>query len=87
MGETVDVILRKYGGRAVVVLPSDVLKDLGLCAGQVMSLSTTGDGKIILSKQWRYCLDELIAQCDRKAPLPEGIRSWDKAVHLGFEAF
>jgi antitoxin ChpS len=37
-----EVILRKYGNSTVAVLPPAVLKDLGLSAGQAMSLDTTG---------------------------------------------
>ncbi len=44
-----EVVLRKYGNSTVAVLPPVVLKDIGLIAGQPMSLETTSDGKIVLS--------------------------------------
>ena len=44
-----EVVLRKYGNSTVAVLPPVFLKDIGLIAGQPMSLETTSDGKIVLS--------------------------------------
>ena len=35
-----EVVLRKYGNSTVAVLPPAVLKDLGLSAGQAMTLDT-----------------------------------------------
>jgi antitoxin ChpS len=63
-----EVILRKFGNSPVAVLPPAVLKDLGLSAGQAMSLDTTDQGQIVLSLKRRYVLADMIAQCDRKAP-------------------
>lgn len=82
-----EVMLRKYGNSTVVVLPPGVLKDLGLCAGQAMSLSTSAEGEIILTKKQRYRLDDLIAQCNPKARVPEDIALWDRAAPMGKEEF
>ena len=38
------VVLRRYGNSTVAVLPPAVLKDLGLAAGQAMTLGTTDRG-------------------------------------------
>lgn len=38
-----EVVLRKYGNSAAVVLPSWLLRDLGLAAGQAMTLGATVD--------------------------------------------
>jgi antitoxin ChpS len=82
-----EVILRKYGNSTVAVLPTAVLKDLGLAASQAMSLDTTPDGRIILTPKRRYTLTELLAQCDPKAPMPEDLALWENARPVGREAW
>jgi antitoxin component of MazEF toxin-antitoxin module len=44
-----EVVHRKYGNSTVVALPPAVLKDLGLEAGQSMTLMSTPDDKITLA--------------------------------------
>ncbi|MGA1676188.1 MAG: hypothetical protein ACO377_07140 [Pseudomonadales bacterium] len=39
-----EVILRKYGYSTVAMLPPAILKDLGLRAGQAMTLGTNDQG-------------------------------------------
>ena len=80
-----EIILRKYGNSTVAVLPPAVLKDLGLAAGQPMTLSTTEDGSVILVRKTKYALADLIAQCDRKAAPPSDMVVWDSAGPVGNE--
>lgn len=80
------VVLRKYGNSTVAVLPPPVLKELGIKAGQSMSLETTSDGKIVLAAKRRYTLAELLAQCDPKAAPPADLALWDAAKPVGREA-
>lgn len=68
-----EVVLRKYGNSTVAVLPPALLKDLGLSAGQAMTLSTTQDGQIVLTRKKKYVLADLVAQCDLKAPPPSDL--------------
>jgi antitoxin ChpS len=82
-----EVVLRKYGNSTVAVLPPAVLKDLGLSAGQAMTLSTTDQGEIVLARKNRYVLADLIAQCDRKAPPPVDLALWDAARPAGQEVW
>ena len=82
-----EVVLRKYGNSTVAVLPPAVLKDLGLAAGQAMTLHATDEGKIVLARKKRYTLAELIAQCDPKAPPPADLALWDAAKPVGGEVW
>lgn len=82
-----EVVLRKYGNSTVAVLPPAVLKDLGLKAGQAMTLDTTPEGRIVLEAKCRYTLAELIAQCDPKAPPPADLAAWDAARPVGGEVW
>ena len=82
-----EVVLKKYGNSTVAVMPPPVLKDLGIKAGQSMTLETTADGKIILSPKRRYTLAELIAQCDVQAAPPADMALWDAARPAGNEVW
>jgi antitoxin ChpS len=85
-----NVTLRKYGNSTVAVMPPMVLKALKLSAGQSMTLDTTDDGKIVLSKasqSTKYTLEELLAQCDLSASQPEELREWDNMKPVGNEVW
>lgn len=82
-----EIVLRKYGNSTVAVLPPAVLKDLGLSAGQHMTLSTTDAGQIVLARKRKYVLADLIAQCDPKAPPPADLALWDAARPVGQEVW
>lgn len=82
-----EVVLRKYGNSTVAVLPPPVLRDLGLSAGQSMTLDTTPDGKIVLERKHKYVLADLIAQCDPKAPPPADLGLWGAARPVGQEVW
>ena len=64
-----------------------VLKDLGLKAGQSMTLDSTPDGRITLAPRRRHRLVDLLAQCDPKAPPPADLALWDSARPAGQEAW
>src|SRR5579872_4918291 len=78
-GYAMEIVLRKYGNSTVAVLPPAVLRDLGLSAGQKMTLSTTDDGGIVLVRKRKYVLADLIARCDLKAAAPADLASWESA--------
>lgn len=81
----VEIVLRKFGNSTGVAFPPAALKDLGLKAGQALTMDTTVDGKITLSPKRRFSLSELIAQCDLKAPPPADIALWDESRPVGQE--
>ena len=82
-----EVVLKKYGNSTVAVMPPLVLRDLGITAGQAMTLDTTADGKIVLSPKRRFRLADLIAQCDTKAAPPADMALWDVARPMGQEVW
>jgi antitoxin ChpS len=59
-----EVILRKCGNSTVLSFPPAVLKDLGLKAGQTMTLNTTSDGRITLVPKRRHKLADFIPLSD-----------------------
>lgn len=80
-----EVALKKMGKSTAVVIPPPVLRDLGIGAGQPLTLHTTADGRIVLTPKRKYVLAELIAQCDPKAPPPADLALWDVARPVGGE--
>lgn len=72
----VEAKLRKVGGSVMVAVPPAVLDELGVGPQSVVDLSVK-KGSLVISpkKRRRYTLEELIAQCDPKAPF-EKDRSW-----------
>lgn len=82
-----ELILRRYGNSTVVVLPPAVLKELGLSAGQAMTLATTARGEIVLARKRKFLLADLISQCDPSAPPPADLALWDTAKSVGQEVW
>ena len=82
-----EVVLRKYGNSTVVALPPALLKELGLKAGQAMTLDSTADGRITLLPKRRHKLSDLIAQCDQSAPPPRDLDLWNVTQPVGTEVW
>lgn len=82
-----EVALKKMGNSTAVVIPPPILKDLGIAAGQQLTLVTTPDGKIVLTPKRKYVLSDMIAQCDLKADPPADLALWDEARPVGGEVF
>lgn len=82
-----EVVLRKYGNSTVAVLPPAVLKDLGLSAGQAMTLGTTEQGEIVLARKRQFVLADLILQCDLTAKPPADLALWQTAKPAGQEVW
>jgi antitoxin ChpS len=81
----VEVALKKMGNSTAVVIPPPVLKDLGIGAGQPMTLDTTADGRIVLTPKRKYVLADMIAQCDLRAAPPADLALWESARPAGGE--
>ena len=75
--------LRKVGGSIMLAVPPALLDVLHLRAGAKVGLAVR-NGRLVVEPQQRprYTLDELLAQCDPKAPRSNEDREWldDRAV-------
>ena len=80
-----EIALKKMGNSTAIVIPPPVLRDLGIGAGQKLTLAITPDGKIVLTPKRRYVLADMIAQCDPKAAPPADLALWDVARPVGGE--
>lgn len=75
--------LRKVGGSVMLAVPPALLEILHLQPGAQVGI-TVESGRLVVEppRRRRYTLDELLAQCDPKAPRSRRDRAWleDKPV-------
>ena len=78
--------LRKVGGSVMLAVPPAILDLLHLQAGATVSLAVDGN-RLVVEPQTkpRYTLDELLEQCDAKAPITDEDRTWFYIAPVGHE--
>ena len=78
--------LRKVGGSVMMVVPPAILEMLRLQSDATVALAVEGERLIIESpRKPHYTLDELLAQCDSKAPHSQEDREWLNLPSVGRE--
>lgn len=81
--------LRKLGNSTGLTLPPSLMRDLGLAAGQLMTLKKTSGGALLLTpktQRRKYSAAELNAHCNLKAPMPDDLVAWEQMTPVGNEA-
>lgn len=78
--------LRSIGNSKGAVIPAQLLKELGLKVGDQLDAKTEG-GRLVMTpvSKPRYSLDELLAKCDKTAPMPKELTEWDGMGSVGAE--
>ena len=78
--------LRKVGGSVMLAVPPALLDILRLRPGAKVGLAVRG-GRLVVEPQQRprYTLEELLAQCNPKAPRSKGDREWLDSKAVGGE--
>jgi antitoxin ChpS len=78
--------LRKVGGSVMLAVPPALLDILHLRPGAKVGL-VVHNGRLVLEPQQRprYTLDELLAQCNPKAPRNKEDREWLDSKPVGRE--
>ena len=78
--------LRKVGGSIMLAVPPALLDMLQLRPGTKVSIAVQS-GRLIVEPQQRprYTLDELLAQCNPKAPRSKQKREWVNEKPAGAE--
>jgi len=78
--------LRKVGGSVMLAVPPALLNGLGLRPGAKVGLAVE-KGRLIVEPPQRphYELEELVAQCNPKAPRSREDREWLDAMSVGGE--
>jgi len=78
--------LRKVGGSVMLAVPPALLDILRLQAGAKVGIAIES-GRLVVEPQQRrrYTLDELLAQCNPKAPRAKGEQEWLDSKPVGDE--
>lgn len=78
--------LRKVGGSVMLAVPPSLLDILNLNAGATVGLTVAG-GRLVIEprRKPKYNLDQLLALCDRDAPLSKQDKNWTKRRPVGAE--
>ncbi len=78
--------LRKVGGSVMLAVPPALLDILHLGPGARVGV-TVESGRLVVEprKRPRYTLDQLLAQCNRKAARTKEERQWLRAKPVGGE--
>ena len=83
------VVVRKVGGSLMAAVPADVVKDMGLAAGQTLAVAYDGERLILAPKAAepkRYTLRQILASCNFDLPKTAEEMEWETAPHVGREA-
>ncbi|MDX3774723.1 AbrB/MazE/SpoVT family DNA-binding domain-containing protein [Chromatiaceae bacterium AAb-1] len=79
--------VRKIGNSAGTIIPAQMMKALNLKEGDALSIEEQ-EGKIVISPaktRPKYKLEDLLAQCDPNAPMPEELIEWERTAPVGKE--
>ena len=78
--------LRKVGGSVMLAIPPALLEILHLQPGAKVGMAVES-GRLVVEPQprRRYTLDELLAQCDPKAPRAKEEQEWLDSKPVGGE--
>lgn len=82
-----ETLLRNIGNSKGVVLPAQLLKELGFQVGDKLDV-TAADGKLVIArveKRQKYKLADLLAKCDLSEPMPQDLADWNAAPAVGAE--
>lgn len=82
-----ETVLRQIGNSKGVVVPTQLLKELGIQVGDKLDVAVT-DGKLVFAPtetHRKYMLADLLAKCDQSAPMPLELIEWEAAPAVGNE--
>ncbi|AEI82204.1 PemI-like protein (plasmid) [Cupriavidus necator N-1] len=82
-----ELSIQKWGNSAAVRLPTTLLEQLKVALGDKLSVDVRPDGVMLKPARHKYSLDELVAQCDPKAPTPRGLADWSGVKPVGREVW
>ncbi|MGV2292394.1 AbrB/MazE/SpoVT family DNA-binding domain-containing protein [Trinickia sp. YCB016] len=82
-----ELSIQKWGNSAAVRLPTALLDQLKVALGDKLAVDVRPEGIMLKPARHKYVLEDLVAQCDPKAPLPADLEAWGGVVPVGREAW
>jgi antitoxin ChpS len=86
-GAFVELKIQKWGNSAAIRLPAMLLEQINVQIGTSLSVDVRPEGVMLTPARPKYSLEDLVAQCDPKAPLPEDLAAWGQSKPVGREAW
>ena len=79
--------LRNIGNSKGAVIPAQLLKELDIHLGDKLDAKAENGSLVITPKSIKpkYTLNQLLAKCDKSAPIPEELTEWDNSPSVGNE--
>ena len=77
--------IQKWGNSAAVRLPASMLAQLGVKVGDAFEVDVSPDAATLRVARPRYKLEDMLAQCSKKARPPKDMAAWDAMVPIGRE--
>ncbi len=87
MGFDMQLVIRKIGNSAGVVIPAPVLEQLNASVGTSLDANVQGGQLTLSAAKPRYTLTELLAQCDPNAPVSVDVQDWQNTKPVGNEVW
>ncbi|TES62737.1 AbrB/MazE/SpoVT family DNA-binding domain-containing protein [Burkholderia cepacia] len=78
--------IQKWGNSAAVRLPAVLLEQMNASVGGSLNADLRSDGVLLTLARPKYSVEELVAQCDAKAPFPGDLAVWNEVKPVGREA-
>jgi antitoxin ChpS len=82
-----ELSIQKWGNSAAIRLPAALLDRLQVALGDKLAVDIRPDGIMLKPKRQTYVLEDLIAQCNQNAPMPEDLSVWNGLHPVGREAW
>ncbi|WP_250526958.1 PbsX family transcriptional regulator [Caballeronia sp. GAWG2-1] len=80
-----ELSIRKQGNGAAVRLPAALLKGMKRTLGDKFNVEVCSEGIMPMPARREYSLEELLAQCDPKAPISDELADWNNPKPVGRE--
>ncbi|HXM35615.1 MAG TPA: AbrB/MazE/SpoVT family DNA-binding domain-containing protein [Pyrinomonadaceae bacterium] len=82
-----ELSIQKWGNSAAVRLPTALLEQLKVALGDKLAVDVRAEGVMLKPARHKYALEDLVAQCDPKAPMPADLAEWNRVAPVGREAW
>jgi antitoxin ChpS len=87
MEVAMELSILKWGNSAAVRLPTTLLEQLRVALGDKLTVDVRAEGLMLKPARRKYVLDDLVGQCDPKAPMPADLAAWHDIKPVGREAW
>jgi antitoxin ChpS len=82
-----ELSIQKWGNSAAVRLPTALLEQLKVVLGDKLAVDVRAEGVMLKPARHKYTLEDLVAQCNPKAPMPDDLAAWNGSAPVGREVW